>query len=71
MIFTVKTSLLGRLQAQTLPDETPSINKIHLISNITVKLGNLDFLPGLECPKSVQYSQFLLEEVYHFGLAAQ
>ena len=31
-----KTSLLCRLQAQTLPDEAPPIGKIHRFSKITV-----------------------------------
>ena len=33
-----KTSLLRRLQTQTLPDEAPSIGKIHPFSKMAVKL---------------------------------
>ena len=36
--FSIKTSLLGRLQAQTFPDATPQIGKINPISKIAVTL---------------------------------
>ena len=35
-LIITKTSLLRRLQAQTLPNETPPIGKIHPYSKITV-----------------------------------
>ena len=36
MAITVKTSLLRRLQAQTLPDEAPPIGKIHPFTKMAV-----------------------------------
>ena len=38
-IITVKTSLLHRLQAQTLPDATPPLGKIPLFPKIAVTLN--------------------------------
>ena len=56
-----ETSLLLRLQAQTLPDATPPIGKIHPFSKIAVTLnehGNFDALQDLESLAKVQYSFF-------------
>ena len=36
IVTIVKTSLLRRLQAQTLPDATPPIGKIHTFSKMAV-----------------------------------
>ena len=69
----LKTSLLGRLQTQTLPDATPPIGKIHPFSKIIVTLdplGGFDALQDLESSKSLWQSLFYSWKSYlkPFGL---
>ena len=55
------TSLLRRLQAQTLPDEAPPLGKIHPFSKIAVTFGPIQqfyALQDLESLKNCQYSLF-------------
>ena len=54
-----ETSLLRRLQAQTLPDATPPTRKIRPLSRIAVtQRFNFYVLRNLKCPKPVQHSLF-------------
>ena len=57
-IFNISTkeNSLPRLRAQTLPNATPPIGKIHIYSNIAVPLKsicNFDVLCDLESPKTL------------------
>ena len=51
----IKTSLLRRLQAQTLPDATPPIGQIHPFSKMAV---TSEPLMGFKCPS--RFRNFLI-----------
>ena len=58
----IKTSLLHRLQAQTLPDATQRVSKIHHFSKIAVTfepIGQFGALQDLESLKKCQHSFYL------------
>ena len=58
----MKTSLLRRLQAQTLPDDTPPIGKIHPFSKLAI---TCEPLMGLWCPSGFRkfLNQWINESV--------
>ena len=59
--LSLKTSLLRRLQAQTLPDAASPIGKVHPFNKIAVTLEpvmRFDALRHLEFPKKMKYSLY-------------
>ena len=59
VLKSLKTSLLRKLQAHTLPDAIPPIGKIHPFRKITFKpMLHSDILFNLKSPKPVQDSLF-------------
>ena len=57
-----ETSLLRRLQVQTLPDATPPISKINPFSKITVTLGQV---MQFGCPSRFRISKKILVESHN------
>ena len=58
----IKTSVLHRLQAETLPNATPQLGKIPLFTKIAItfkpKKYYLDALKDLKSPKKLKHSLF-------------
>ena len=72
----IKTSLLRRLQAQTLPDATPPLGKIPQFTKIAV---TFDLMKQFRCPLRFRISKKNLNIVYfmtestifnHWGVAS-